>query len=44
MSMGAHPLRFLLTTGIGVTGLLAGAALAIAGVLWVERLAAAAED
>ena len=44
MSMGAQPLRFLLTTGIGVTCLLGGAALAIAGVLWVERLAAAAED
>lgn len=42
-SMGADPLRFLLHTGAGVVCLSAGAALALLGVWWVERLAAAAE-
>lgn len=42
-SMGADPLRFLLHTGAGAGCLSAGAALALLGVWWVERLATAAE-
>lgn len=42
-SMGADPLRFLLRTGAGAVCLSVGAALALLGVWWVERLATAAE-
>lgn len=42
-SMGADPLRFLLHTGAGALCLAFGAALALLGVWWVERLATAAE-
>jgi tight adherence protein B len=42
-SMGADPLAFLLRTYAGVGCLLLGLLLALAGVWWVERLAAAAE-
>jgi tight adherence protein B len=42
-SMGADPVAFLLDTGFGLACLLLGLLLAGAGVLWVEKLAAAAE-
>ena len=42
-SMGADPLDFLLTSTAGLVCLFAGTTLGICGVLWVERLAAAAE-
>lgn len=43
ISMGAHPVGFLLQTGAGVSCLAIGTALALAGLWWVERLASAAE-
>ena len=43
-SVGAHPVRFLLGTTWGLGCLAAGGSLALAGVWWVERLAAAAEQ
>ena len=42
-SMGARPVAFLLSTDAGAGCLILGLALASAGVLWVERLASAAE-
>jgi tight adherence protein B len=42
-SMGARPLTFLLRTSLGIVCLAGGLVLALAGVLWVERLADAAE-
>jgi tight adherence protein B len=42
-SMGARPVAFLISTGPGLACFGAGLTLASAGVLWVERLAAAAE-
>jgi tight adherence protein B len=42
-SMGADPVGFLLHTGLGLVCLLLGLLLAGTGILWVERLAAAAE-
>ncbi len=42
-SMGARPLDFLLGTGLGLCCLAMGVGLALGGVLWVERLADAAE-
>lgn len=42
-SMEARPLQFLLHTNVGVACLAAGVALALGGVLWVERLATSAE-
>jgi Flp pilus assembly protein TadB len=41
--MSARPVAFLISTGPGLACLGAGLTLASAGVLWVERLAAAAE-
>jgi tight adherence protein B len=41
-AMGAEPLSFLLDTSSGRLCLLAGTALALIGVVWVERLAVAA--
>jgi tight adherence protein B len=43
VSMGAQPVQFLLHTGAGALCLTLGAALALLGMWWVERLAAAAE-
>jgi tight adherence protein B len=43
MSMGANPLDFLLTTTPGLGCLFLGLMLALLGLVWVERLAAAAE-
>ncbi len=43
VSMGAHPLRFLLQTALGAFCLAVGLGLALTGVWWVEKLAAAAE-
>jgi tight adherence protein B len=43
MSMGTHPLTFLLQTTVGVVCLVTGTALALAGLWWVERLACAVE-
>ncbi len=43
VSMGAHPVAFLLGSGIGITCLGGGVMLAFLGVLWVEHLADAAE-
>ena len=43
-SVGAHPVRFLLGTTWGLGCLATGGSLALAGVWWVERLAAAAEQ
>jgi tight adherence protein B len=42
-SMGARPTAFLVSTGPGLACLGLGVALALVGVFWVERLAAAAE-
>jgi tight adherence protein B len=42
--MDADPLGFLLGTPAGAACLAAGTALAVAGLLWVERLARSAED
>jgi tight adherence protein B len=42
-SMGARPVAFLLSTTAGGVCLILGLTLASAGVLWVERLASAAE-
>jgi tight adherence protein B len=44
MSMGANPLDFLLTTAPGLGCLFVGVLLALVGVIWVERLAARAEE
>lgn len=41
--LGADPLAFLLGTSIGIGCLLGGSGLVLAGLLWVERLASAAE-
>jgi tight adherence protein B len=43
-AMGVDPLGFLLTTGVGIACLLAGVALAITGLWWVQRLADAVES
>lgn len=43
ISMGASPVHFLLTTTVGLVCLVGGTVLALAGLLWVEHLAAAAE-
>lgn len=43
VSMGAHPVDFLLHTGIGVVCLGAGVLLALLGLWWVERIADAVE-
>jgi tight adherence protein B len=42
--MGAHPVSFLLQTTAGRCCLVAGALLAGAGMVWVERLALAVEE
>lgn len=42
-SMGADPLGFLTGTGVGIGCLLGGVLLSLCGLLWVERLADAAE-
>ncbi|GAB3400294.1 type II secretion system F family protein [Flindersiella endophytica] len=42
--MDANPLGFLLGTPAGMACLAAGTALAVTGLLWVERLARSAED
>lgn len=42
-SMGARPVDFLLGSGIGAACLAVGVGLVVAGVVWVERIAAAAE-
>ena len=42
-SIGAHPLEFLVGTSWGLVCLFGGAGLALLGLWWVERLAAAAE-
>lgn len=42
-SIGAHPVGFLLGSAAGLTCLSGGAALALLGMWWVERLAATAE-
>jgi len=43
MSLGADPLRVLLGSMLGACLLAAGTALAVTGLFWVERIAAAAE-
>ncbi|MEU3495868.1 type II secretion system F family protein [Kitasatospora cineracea] len=43
-ALGAHPVRILLHTPVGLLGLLAGAALETAGLLWTARIVRAAED
>lgn len=43
VSMGAQPVTFLLGSEVGLGCLTAGVVLALAGVLWVERLADTAE-
>ncbi|MEP6665179.1 MAG: type II secretion system F family protein [Nocardioidaceae bacterium] len=43
VSMGAHPVAFLLVSKVGLVCLAAGVILALLGVLWVEHLADAAE-
>lgn len=43
VSMGAHPVGFLVETGPGAFCLGTGTALALGGLWWVERLASAAE-
>ncbi len=42
-SIGAHPIEFLVGTSWGLGCLFGGVGLALVGVWWVERLAAAAE-
>lgn len=44
ISIGADPLGFLLTTPAGLGCLLVGGTLAVAGLWWVERIAAAVEE
>jgi tight adherence protein B len=44
ISMGANPVEFLLTTAPGLGCLFIGVLLALAGVTWVEHLAARAEE
>ena len=41
--LGAHPLRFLLGSGLGRACLLAAAVLDVAGLAWTRRLAAGAQ-
>ncbi|MFC8715780.1 type II secretion system F family protein [Kitasatospora sp. NPDC057198] len=43
-ALGAHPVHVLLHTPAGLLGLLAGAALETAGVVWTARIVRAAED
>ncbi|QKW20307.1 type II secretion system F family protein [Kitasatospora sp. NA04385] len=43
-ALGAHPVHVLLHTPVGLLGLLAGAALETAGILWTARIVRAAED
>ncbi|WP_063830712.1 type II secretion system F family protein [Kitasatospora phosalacinea] len=43
-ALGAHPVHVLLHTPVGLLGLLAGAVLETAGIVWTARIVRAAED